>query len=201
TYVFKEGDLLVPITDFVDIEGFLKYLDEKAEEIDRGKNKYWVSLKVLAQIGSFVDRERQPEGMDMARLLFEALVRHNYDALGKFHSRSLFLGMMHFMDKYNHDEERLRRCDIHYLTPDDRIIPFCSFNVIPEWYRDKIQTEYSISIEEWEEKSGQKLKEGYYKRNIKELQSLPMYEETYGGCCAPVPGQERPESLQGKYSA
>jgi len=39
----------------------------------------------------------------------------------------------------NQDEERLRRCDIHYLTPGLRIMPFCSFNVIPEWYRDKIQ--------------------------------------------------------------
>ena len=33
--------------------------------------------------------------------------------------------------KHNQDEERLQRCDIHYLTPDLRITPFCSFNVIP----------------------------------------------------------------------
>jgi len=201
TYVFKEGDRLVPMADFVDVEGVLKYLDEKADEIERGKNKYWVSLKVMANLGRFIDKGRQPEGINMIRLLFEALVRHNYDALGKFHKKSLFLGMMHFMDKYNHDEERLRRCDIHYLTPDDRIVPFCAFNVIPEWYRDKIQREYGITIEEWEERTGRLLKEGYYKRDIKELRSLPMYEETYGGGCAPVPGRDRPESLQSKYSA
>ncbi len=44
----------------------------------------------------------------------------------------------------------LQRCDIHYLTPDLRIIPFCSFNVIPEWYRDKIQQKYGMPIEAWE---------------------------------------------------
>ena len=58
--------------------------------------------------------------------------------------------MMHFQDKYNQDEERLQRCDIHYLTPDLRIIPFCSFNVIPEWYRDKVQQKYGMPIEAWE---------------------------------------------------
>jgi len=42
---------------------------------------------------------------------------------------------------------RLQRFDIHYLTPDLRIIPFCSFNVIPEWYRDKIQQKYGLPIE------------------------------------------------------
>jgi len=36
------------------------------------------------------------------------------------------------LSQHNQDEERLKRCDIHYLTPDLRIIPFCSFNVIPE---------------------------------------------------------------------
>jgi hypothetical protein len=61
-------------------------------------------------------------------------------------------------------EERVRRCDIHYLTPDDRIIPFCTFNVIPEWYRDRIQKKYSISIEEWEKRTGKKLKNDYYVR-------------------------------------
>ena len=52
---------------------------------------------------------------------------------------------MHFQDKYNEDLERLQRCDIHYLTPDLRIIPFCAFNVIPEWYRDRIQKKYQYS--------------------------------------------------------
>lgn len=192
TYVFLEDGKLIPITDFLDVEALLAYLEEKAEEIEEGKNKYWVSLKVLAKLRSFVNEERQPEGLNMARMLFEALVRHNYSALGEFHEKAMFLGMMHFMDKYNHDEERLRRCDIHYTTPDDRIMPFCAFNVIPEWYRDKIQKEYSISIEEWEERSGEKLKEGYYKRDVKELEQLDAYEETYE--CGT--GEHRPKTLQ-----
>jgi uncharacterized radical SAM superfamily Fe-S cluster-containing enzyme len=100
-------------------------------------------------------------------------VKHDYKSVGDWHRKSLFLGMMHFQDKYNHDEERLRRCDIHYLTPDGRIIPFCAFNVIPEWYRDRIQAVYGISIEEWEKRMGRKLSDDFYKRKLPTKQ-VPM---------------------------
>ena len=73
------------------------------------------------------------------------------------------MGMMHFQDKYNEDLERLQRCDIHYVTPDLRIIPFCAFNVIPEWYRDRIQKKYSIPVEEWERTQGHTLEAGLYR--------------------------------------
>jgi uncharacterized radical SAM superfamily Fe-S cluster-containing enzyme len=73
------------------------------------------------------------------------------------------LGHDALQDKYNEDLERLQRCDIHYLTPDLRVVPFCAFNVIPEWYRDRIQKKYSISVEEWEARVGAKLEDGLYR--------------------------------------
>jgi hypothetical protein len=79
----------------------------------------------------------------------------------------MFLGMMHFQDKFNQDEERLQRCDIHYLTPDLRIIPFCSFNVIPEWYRDRIQQKFGMPVEAWEKKNGRKLEDGLYRGTLR----------------------------------
>ena len=78
-------------------------------------------------------------------------MKRSFVSVGSWHVKGLFLGMMHFQDKYNEDLERLQRCDIHYLTPDLRIVPFCAFNVIPEWYRDRIQKKYSITVEEWEQ--------------------------------------------------
>jgi len=53
------------------------------------------------------------------------------------------------------------------LTPDLRIIPFCSFNVIPEWYRDRIQKKYGISVEEWEKKNGEKLESRLYRGQLR----------------------------------
>jgi hypothetical protein len=169
TYVFKdqEKNKLVQITKFVDIPGMVEYLSEKTDEIYSGTNRYLVAAKVLTQISSFVDRSKQPHGLSFSKLLTDALVKHDYAAVGQFHLKSMFLGMMHFQDKYNQDEERLQRCDIHYLTPDLRIIPFCSFNVIPEWYRDRIQQKYGMPIEAWEAKTGKKLEDGLYKGTLR----------------------------------
>ena len=63
--------------------------------------------------------------------------------------------------RYDQDEDQ--RCDIHYLTLDLRIIPFCSFKLILEWYRDKIQQKYGLPIEAWRAKNGKKLKDGLYR--------------------------------------
>jgi uncharacterized radical SAM superfamily Fe-S cluster-containing enzyme len=82
-------------------------------------------------------------------LIKNAFMYGNYDALGKFHTNALFLGMMHFMDEYNYDVERVERCVIHYAMPDGRTVPFCTFNVIPELYRDKVQSQFSYTWDEW----------------------------------------------------
>jgi len=170
TYVFEDDEKLVPLPSFVDVGGLFEYLDERADELKQGRNKYVVMAKILTKIGSFIDRSRQPKGLGFSRLLFNALVKNDYGALGALHKKSMFIGMMHFMDKYNHDEERLRRCDIHYLSPDLRIIPFCAFNVIPEWYRDVIQKEFGIPVGEWERQSGETLEQGLYKGTLRKGQ-------------------------------
>ena len=167
TYVFKDGDRLVPISTFVDIEGLLEYLRGKAEDLKKGRSKVLVGAKILTHLGSFVDLKKQPEGLSIPKLLFNAIVKHDYTALGEFHKRSLFLGMMHFQDKYNYDVERVKRCDIHYLTPGSGIIPFCAFNVIPEWYRDQIQKTHGLPTEQWEEKSGQRLEDSLYRGDLR----------------------------------
>ncbi len=191
TYVFKDGDRLIPLSSFVDIEGLLEYLGEKAEELKSGRSKVWVGAKMLRKLKSFVDKRGQPKELSIVKLLFDALVRHDYRALGKFHKKSLFLGMMHFQDKYNLDVERVKRCDIHYLTPDNRIIPFCAFNVIPEWYRDTIQKSYGVPTEEWEKKTGLRLEDSMY---TGELRRRPHHSN----CGCPKAGKySKQDSEQG----
>jgi uncharacterized radical SAM superfamily Fe-S cluster-containing enzyme len=64
---------------------------------------------------------------------------------------------------------------------DGRIIPFCAFNVIPEWYRDKEQKSQGESIKKWEKKTGRDIKDDLYRRPTKELESSKLYKETYKG--------------------
>lgn len=162
TYIFFDNGKIIPLPRFVDIEGLLEYLKEKTEEIKSGKSKVLTSLKILSKIGSFIDKEKQPNGLNLTNLLTNIFRKRNYNALGKLHRKSLFIGMMHFMDLYNYDIERVKRCCIHYAQPDGTIVPFCAFNVIPQWYRDNIQEKFSLPIKEWENKTGRKLKDDFY---------------------------------------
>ena len=75
------------------------------------------------------------------------------EALGKLHWDSLFIGAMHFQDEYNYDLERLKRCVIHYATPDGRIIPFCAYNSGPV-YRTEVEKKFSMSLEEYRKRYG-----------------------------------------------
>uniref|UniRef100_A0A7C3UHD2 Radical SAM protein n=1 Tax=Geoglobus ahangari TaxID=113653 RepID=A0A7C3UHD2_9EURY len=156
TYVFEVNGKMVPITRFVDVEGFFEYLEEKAEAIRNSRIKTIKALKGIIDLRKFIDFKKAP--FDLSKILFDVLVKHDYSTLGQFHLRSLFIGLMHFMDLYNYDIARVMRCQIHYGTPDGRIIPFCAFNVLSDIYRDKIHAEYGIPIEEWEKKTGKKLK-------------------------------------------
>jgi len=163
TYVFKDGDRMIPITDFVDVDGLLNFLQDLADRIKSGASKYISALKLLWSFRSFIDERKAPSGLNIRRMLFNIFLKHDYGSVGQWHMKSLFLGMMHFMDTFNYDVERVRRCSIHYLTPDGRIIPFCTFNVLPHIYRDAIQRKYGIPVEEWERRTGRKLKNDLYR--------------------------------------
>jgi uncharacterized radical SAM superfamily Fe-S cluster-containing enzyme len=169
TYVFKDDETnkLVPITRFVDIHGLLEFLEEEVEEIKSGRPRIVSLGKFILKLKSFIDESKEPKGLKFAQAIADIVIKHSYEAVGRLQLKSLFLGMMHFQDKYNQDEERLQRCDIHYLTPDLRIIPFCSFNVIPEFYRDRIQQKYGIPVEEWEKRTGKKLEDGLYRGTLR----------------------------------
>jgi len=180
TYVFRDEGRMIPITRFVDVEGLFEYLEEKAGELREGRSKYIVGAKMLYKLNSFIDKKKSPKGFSLAKLIYNALMKHDYRALGVFHHHSLFIGMMHFMDLYNYDIDRVMRCCIHYLTP-EAIIPFCAFNVIPEWYRERVQKKYSIPIREWEKRTGRKLDQELYKRDAKKLAGSEIYRKTYEG--------------------
>jgi len=180
TYVFKndQGTGLVPITKFFDIEGFFEYLANLTREIRDSKchtiRKYYTMSKLALNIRKYIEKEHKPKYLKFTSLLSGAIGGGNYSGLGEFHKNSLFLGMMHFQDPYNWDIDRVHKCDIHYATPDGRVLPFCTFNVIPELYRDRVQRKFSIPPEEWERKTGKKLKDDRHHRSLskEELQAI-----------------------------
>ncbi len=182
TYAFEDNGKLVPITRFFDVEGFFEYLDNLTREINEAKlkkmKKSLVLGRLLWNIGKFVNEEKKPKDLKFVRMLAGAVGGANYNGLGEFHKSSLFIGMMHFQDPYNWDIDRVHKCDIHYAVPDGRVLPFCTFNVIPELYRDRVQRQFALSASEWEKKTGKKLADDRFKRSVTPDQ-LDKIKESY----------------------
>ena len=172
TYAFKQGSTLVPITRFFDVEGFLEFLQELSFEVEHSRFKLagrGISIiKALANISRFIDDAKKPPYLDLKRVLISSLTRGSYAELKELNRNSLFIGMMHFQDTYNYDIARVRKCCVHYALPDLRVVPFCSFNVLPELYRDRVQERFSIPVSEWEARTGRRLADDRYVRSFTE---------------------------------
>ncbi|MGC8831623.1 MAG: tetraether lipid synthase Tes [Thermoproteota archaeon] len=186
TYVYldrsKDGIHFVPITSFVDVEGLSEYLREKTAEMEKGRSRYMVMLELVRKLGGFIDKEKQPKDLNLGKILTNIILKRSYGALSIFHYKFNYLGMMHFMDPYNYDVERVMHCGVHYVTPEPNVVPFCTFNVLPELYRDNVQRKLSISLEEWNKlRPGTVGDKAKYKRDVKRLASGETYRKAYEG--------------------
>lgn len=187
TYVFvdrsKPLPRLIPITRFVDVEGLLEYLKEKWEDLVTGSSRVVVGLKLLYSIRKFIDQSKAPKEFDLFKILLNIIVKRSYEALGELHYKMLFLGMMHFMDLYNYDVQRVMRCNIHYAVPDGRLIPFCAFNIFDDIYRDAIHRKYGVPLKEWAQKHNypENIVTQKYIRDRRKLESTEIYRSAYEG--------------------
>ncbi|MHC1584670.1 MAG: tetraether lipid synthase Tes [Candidatus Syntropharchaeia archaeon] len=141
TYVFIEDEKFIPITRFIDVEGLMEFLKEITPLFQSKLGKIEVIGKIVRAIPRYIDKKYSPKDVDVGKLLVDILKKGSREATAKFHYNVLFIGAMHFQDAYNFDLQRLERCGIHYVIPDGRIIPFCSYNTL---YREKIEKEFAI---------------------------------------------------------
>jgi uncharacterized radical SAM superfamily Fe-S cluster-containing enzyme len=149
TYIFVADGKKIPITRFMDVEGFLEYLTNlstKLRERPGRLTKSRVLLNIARSFGKFVDDEKKPPGLKVRSLMLSVLGSGTYSSLGEFHSKTMMIGVMHFMDPFNFDLDRVRKCAIHYATPDGRIIPFCTYNSI---HRIQVESKLGVPMDEW----------------------------------------------------
>jgi uncharacterized radical SAM superfamily Fe-S cluster-containing enzyme len=142
TYLYHIDGRIIPITRFIDVEGLLEKIRKEVESFDgSGLGKLKMKGMILKEMPKFIDESRAPRDLNITRMLLTVFKSGTRESLTEFHNRTLFLGVMHFQDVYNMDLERLRRCGVHYATPDGRIIPFCSYNTI---YRKEVEDQFSF---------------------------------------------------------
>lgn len=142
TYVFIDEDKIVPITQFINVDRFFQLLTKSSEDINDGGliSKPKVLARASIELPQTINLSNKPDTLDIKDILIKVFKERSYDALGDFHHKSLLISCMHFMDPWNFDQDRVKRCVIHYAVPDGRIIPFCSMNSI---YRQEIEKEFS----------------------------------------------------------
>ena len=184
TYLFLDSDnRVIPITRFVDAAGLVEHLQNATGEME-GKSmieRKLIAAKTLAGALKFIDKEKQPKSVNFAKLLTGILTKHDFKSMADLQMKTLFLGMMHFQDEYNYDIKRVEKCEVHYTLPDGRTVPFCTFNVMPELYRDKVQRAYAIPSKEWAAlHPGWSYAADKYRRDVQELESREEYKRTYG---------------------
>ncbi len=157
-----------PITDYVDVEGLMKEAKNKSDEwnsfftksaiklgsklkTEKGKRKSMIK-NFQKYFGKYLKDKELPGGLTIGEIMQDMLERGDKKSVGEFAWRTMFVGGMHFQDNYNYDVERVKRCVIHYATPDGRIIPFCAYNGGPT-YRDEVEKKFSVPLDEWRERN------------------------------------------------
>ena len=140
-YVSKEGKMF-PINRFVNFDRFFLTIRKTAESAEsKGKLSLLSSLFMASMLS--MDMFLVTKEVGMLTLMNSIMRMHlspSYQSLGKIRRRIFLLGCMAFMDSYNFDVNRVRRCVVHYITPDLKIIPFCAYNNI---HRVAIEKQYS----------------------------------------------------------
>jgi len=149
TYIFVQKDgALVPVNRMVDVEKFFESIGQMAEKLKKGGtiNKYAALLEGVRNMHGSIRNGEQGNTTEFWKIIGKTLIGQNFDALREFHWNALFIGTMHFMDRYNYDIDRVQRCCIHYATPDGKLIPFCTYNSGPV-YREQVWKKYAQSKE------------------------------------------------------
>ena len=151
----------VPITKLFDIEGLFLEMDELAERIENARFKWWYKMRVPMLFKKHFRPEEAPEGMNVNAFLHALRgmtdKRTGRGKSGETTYRTLMAAAMHFQDRYNYDVERVRRCVIHYSTPEG-MFPFCAYNSGPI-HRERVEAKHSVTLAECRERKKQKATE------------------------------------------
>lgn len=156
TYLFiDDKGNATPITRFIDVEALMRDLYDLAKKSEGKKMMLPTKMKAFNLIRKNFIKDKAPEGLNVVKflkMLESVFSEEEKPALADFAWSMMMVGGMHFQDGYNYDIERVKRCVIHYVTPDSEIIPFCAYNAGPT-YRTGVEKKFSVSFDEWREKN------------------------------------------------
>ena len=128
-FVAKSGRI-IPINHFVNFERFFRMILKTAQNVEsKGRISLLSSLFMAAMMSLNMPLVTKEVGIfTLLRSILKMHISPSYQSLGPIRRKIFLLGCMAFMDQHNFDVNRVRRCVIHYVTPNLEIIPFCAYN-------------------------------------------------------------------------
>ncbi len=161
TYIFMDDKgNAVPIPRFINVDKFSKELTAICDKAANAKFKKLYALKILKLLNKCIYEDKLPGGVSKKQFIdmIQGIMGSNSKKkLAAFSWKMMFFGGMHFQDPYNYDVERVKRCAVHYVTPDCQVIPFCAYNAGPE-YRAAVEKKFSVPLAEWKAKNKEEAK-------------------------------------------
>lgn len=157
TYLYvDEKGVATPITQFIDVQNLFNDVKKLSKETENKTIKAGALIKVYGLIRKHFNKEKAPKGLSVNKFLKQlegVFSTTDKKATAEISWGLIMVGGMHFQDLYNYDIERVKRCVIHYVVPDGRIIPFCAYNTGPE-YRKEVEKKFSMTFEEYKKRHG-----------------------------------------------
>jgi uncharacterized radical SAM superfamily Fe-S cluster-containing enzyme len=155
TYLFvsPESGEAVPAPEFIDVEAMFLDMDKFSRSVPRSRFRTFAKVKAFNSIKRHFREDKAPKGLtfpvflNTLQGLMDKRVGRGREA-GPRTYKTLLVAGMHFMDAYNYDVDRVRRCVVHYSAPNGRLYPFCTYNSGPT-FRDMIEKQYSTPLDEW----------------------------------------------------
>ena len=153
TYLFVDpvSKTAVPITRFFDIPAMLQDVDLLARKAEGARIKLFSKIGAWNSLRKHFKAESAPPGLTFDRFLqtLQGMTDHSYGrgkGDGNFTYKTLLVAGMHFMDAYNYDINRVKRCVIHYTAPNGLVYPFCTYNSGP-CFREKIEKQFATPFD------------------------------------------------------
>lgn len=140
-YVGKDGRI-IPINHFVDFAKFFGSIQKTARSVESKGQFSLLSTLFFAAMRSlnWTLVTKEIGVFTLMKTILRTHISPTYESLGNLRRRIFLLGCMAFMDPYSFDVNRVRRCVVHYVTPDLKIIPFCAYNNV---HRVETEEEYA----------------------------------------------------------
>ncbi|MFQ5887321.1 MAG: radical SAM protein [Candidatus Hydrothermarchaeales archaeon] len=130
TYVHIEDGNVTPITRIVDVDDYLDYFKNRTlvdpDEIVRSALEGLWSASTVGGSDKTLKNYCQACGLSLPNL-------------DEIKENILIIGSMAFMDKYTFDLKRARKCCVHEILPNGKMIPFCVYNTL---YRKRLTPDF-----------------------------------------------------------